>query len=96
MLQESRERTAESLRQQEIARKRREIERERQALEAQITSLRATLEAKAAQFKLEIAQDSLRETNLAEVQLGIAQNRMADPGNGSVTGPTQRSNGRHT
>ncbi|MDB6112592.1 MAG: circadian clock protein KaiC [Pedosphaera sp.] len=78
LAQESREKAAASQRQQEIARRSRELEREGQAIEAQIATLRAGLEAKAEQFKLEIAQDSRRQTALLEAEMKIGRSRMAD------------------
>jgi circadian clock protein KaiC len=93
LAQESREKAAASLRQQEIGRRSRELERERQAIEAQIATLRAGLEAKADQFKLEIAQDSLRQSASAEAQLEIGKSRMADGAVGLGGRQKQQRNG---
>ena len=93
LAQESRAKAAASQQQQEIARRSRELERERQAVEAQIANLRAGLEAKAEQFKLEAAQNSLRESAAAQAQLAIGKSRMADKDFGSGANHKPHRNG---
>jgi circadian clock protein KaiC len=85
---------AESIGRQQVAeRKRRELERERKLTEAQITSLRAALDAREELFRMETAQDALRSEALAEAQLEISRNRMADAETGLSVKQNRKRNG---
>jgi circadian clock protein KaiC len=78
LTQESRERAAALLREQDIQRKQRELDRKRLAVEAQVVALRASLESEQEELETAIAQARGREDQLERNRLEMASSRQAD------------------
>ena len=81
LAQESREKAAALLRQQEIQMRQRELERRREALEAQIAVMRAKFQAQEEELCRTITQYQTRETQIAQDRLAMGHSRQSE-GNG--------------
>jgi circadian clock protein KaiC len=79
LAQESKERAATLLREQDVLRRRRELDRRRQAVEAQIAALRSGLEADEEELKLALGEAQEREARLERGRTDMARSRQAAP-----------------
>jgi circadian clock protein KaiC len=78
LAQSAKEKAANWLRHQDVARRRREIERKRKILDAQIAGLRAEFEADKEDFEKTMAEARAAEKELAETRLAMGRLRKAD------------------
>jgi circadian clock protein KaiC len=76
--QEAQERDVESIREQEIARRRLNVETKRKALEAQVASLRAQFEAEELELKKLTEQEKMRQNGVSKLRKKMADMRKGD------------------
>jgi circadian clock protein KaiC len=76
--QEAQEKDVESIREQEIERRRLNVETKRKALEAQIASLRAQFQAEEQELKKLTEQEKMRQNGVSKLREKIAGMRKED------------------
>jgi circadian clock protein KaiC len=78
LAQEAQEQATQTMRDQEVERRKLELERRRKAMEAQITAMRAEFEAQETETLNILGQEEARKAHLAQERLDMALSRKAD------------------